>query len=195
MMPARRLAAVGLTALCLTALPPAAHARPVAYVLQPDRSTVAFETDFGREHITGSFPLLRAALTLDFDQAANSSIDVVLDVTRARASFPFAAQAMKGEGVLDAGHHPQMHFASSRVSASGDGAEVQGQLTIRGLTRPVTLHAAILREVGRPPGDRSHLSVRLTGLLHRSDFGATGWADLVGDDVRIRIDARIVASD
>ena len=183
----RALACLGLIALPLTA-----QARPVAYLLQTAASSVAFETDFGKEHITGTFPLARAALTLDFETVANSTIDVTLDVAHAKANFPFAAQALRGATVLDAGAHPEMHFVSTRVKARGDGADVSGNITIRGVTRPITLRAVIYQQKGSAKGDRSHLSVRLTGRVKRSDFGATGWADLVGDEVRILIDARIV---
>lgn len=170
-----------------------ALAAPQVYLLQTEASTVAFETDFGREKITGTFPLASADLTLDFDNAANSTIDVTLDVSGARASFPFAAQALRGPTVLDAKAHPKMHFASTRVVSKGEGATVSGNLTLRGVTRPVTLQARIFRQAGYADGDRSHLTVRLTGRVKRSAFGATGWADLVGDEVRILIDARIEA--
>lgn len=181
-----------LAALCLLAAP-AALAAPVSYDMQPDTSSVAFETDFGVDKINGSFPLASADLTLDFDNAANSTIDVTLDVTGAQASFPFAAQALRGPKVLDAKNHPKMHFASTKVEAKGDGATVSGNITIRGVTRPITLQAGIFLQKGSAAGDHSHLTVRLTGQLKRSEFGATGWSDLVGDEVRIMIDARIVA--
>lgn len=180
-----------LICLCLIALPHAGQARPVAYLLQPEASTVSFETDFGKDRITGTFPLASADLTLDFEDVSNCTIDVTLDVTRAKASFPFAAQALRGATVLDAANHPRMHFVSTRIKAQGDAAEVSGNITIRGVTRPVTLRAVIFRQAGHAAGDRSRLSVRLTGRVLRSQFGATGWADLVGDEVRIRIDARI----
>ncbi len=168
-----------------------AVAAPVDYAMEPGASTVAFETDFGRERITGSFPLASADLTLDFENTANSTIDVTLDVTGARASFPFAAQALQGATVLDAKTYPKMHFISTRVVAKGDGASVSGNITIRGVTRPVTLQARIFRQTGYAAGDRSHLTVRLTGQVKRSEFGASGFADLVGDEVRILINARI----
>lgn len=178
--------------VCLIALPVAAQARPVDYALQPS-STVAFETDFGKDSITGTFPLASADVTLDFDEVANSHIDVTLDVTRARANFPFAGEALRGPTVLDAASHPKMRFVSTGITSRGDGAEVAGRITIRGVTRPITLRATIFRQKGFAEGDRSHLSVRLTGRVNRSDFGATGFADLVGDEVRIQIDARIEA--
>jgi len=134
---------------------------------------------------------MSAGLTPDFDNASNSTIDVTLDVTGAQASFPFAAQALQKPTVLDSKAHPKMHFASTRVTAKGDSANVSGNITIRGVTRPIALQADIFRQARYAQGDRSHLSVRLTGQVLRSAFGANGWADLVGDEMRILIDARI----
>jgi polyisoprenoid-binding protein YceI len=170
-----------------------ALAVPVAYKLDPEASTVAFETDFGPDIITGTIPLQTADLRLDFDNVANCTISVALDVTGATASFPFAAQALRGPKVLDAASHPQMTFQSTSVARAGNAAEVTGNLTIRGATRPVTLLVEIFRPKGSAESDRSRLTVRLTGRVNRSDFGATGWSDMVGDEVRIVINARIDA--
>jgi polyisoprenoid-binding protein YceI len=171
----------------------AATAATVDYALDRDRSSVAFETSFGPDLITGTIPLNSADLSLDFDQVANCTINVDLDVSGAQASFPFAAQALKGPKVLDAKAYPRMTFASTSVKAEGDGAAVTGNLTIRGVTRPVILRAEIYRQKGSEAGDLTHLTVRLTGKVNRSAFGATGWSDMVSDEVRIIITARIDA--
>ncbi len=177
----------------LSALPLAAA--PVAYDLQPEASSVAFEADFGQQVITGDIPLRQADLVLDFERLANCRIDVVLNAARAGASFPFAAEALKGKTVLNTTEFPEMTFQSTAVKAAGDGATVRGNLTLRGVTRPVTLRAEIFRQKGTEEGDRSRLTVRLTGVVKRSDFGATGFADMVSDQVRIVITARIIRHD
>jgi len=167
------------------------QAAPVDYMLDPAASSVAFETDFGPDLITGAIPLLAADVVLDFDQLRNCTVAVALDVTGATASFPFAAQALKGPKVLDAASHPQLTFQSTSVAPSGEAAAVSGNLTIRGVTRPVIFLARISRPAGSSEGDFTHLTVRLTGAVNRSDFGATGWLDMVGDEVRIIITAQI----
>lgn len=178
--------------LCLALLlATPALAAPAKYALDEQASTVAFETDFGPDRITGKMPVTRADLTLDFDKVANSNVAVTLDVSNAQASFPFAAQAMKGPKVLDARSYPEITFASTSVRKAGEGATVEGNVTIRGVTRPMTLAAQIYRAQGSEAGDLSHLTVRLTGAVNRSDFGATGWNDMVGDQVRLDILARI----
>ncbi|MEY4981885.1 MAG: hypothetical protein RIR62_151 [Pseudomonadota bacterium] len=172
-----------------------ALAAPHPYRLQAEASSVGFETDFGPDLITGTMPVASADLVIDFDSLANCRIDVALDVAHAQASFPFAAQAMKGPKVLDADRHPEIAFRSTAVRPKGAGAEVTGEVTIRGVTRPMVLEAVIWRQKGTVEGDRSRLTVRLTGTVRRSDFGATGWADMVGDDVRLTIIARIAQAD
>ncbi|MEZ5779187.1 MAG: YceI family protein [Paracoccaceae bacterium] len=168
-----------------------AEAAPARYVLDPGRSSVRFETDFGEDKITGGMPVSAADLTLDFANVANCRVRVRLDVSRASASFPFAAQALKGPKVLDARSWPHIDFQSSTVRRNGDGALVDGDITIRGVTRPVTLDAAIYRQSGTVAGDLSRLTVQLAARVNRSDFGATGWADMVSDEVRIDILARV----
>jgi polyisoprenoid-binding protein YceI len=180
--------------LLLSALCGPAQAAPAAYVLEPERSTVGFATDFGQQVITGRMPVAQANLTLDFDDVGNTAIDVILDVSRATASFPFAAQTLKGNTVLDARSHPTIRFISTRVRRDGQSAEVQGNLTIRGVTQRVTLRATLYRPDGQADGDNSHLTVQMTGAVNRSDFGATGFADMVADEVRLDIVARIVAA-
>jgi polyisoprenoid-binding protein YceI len=179
-----------LIALLLLLATPAVAA-PANYVLEPEASTVGFETDFGQDQITGRMPVAQADLTLDFDTVANSSVMVVLDVANARASFPFAADAMKGKTVLDAKAYPTIRFESTSVKSAGDGAKIKGNLTIRGVTHGVTLNARIFRQEGRAKGDLSHLTIQMTGAVNRSAFGATGWSDMVGDEVRLDIIARI----
>ena len=181
-----------LASLAFAALPHLSQAAPANYTLQPEASTVGFETDFGPDKITGRMPVTAASLTLDFQHIAGSTVAVTLDVGHAEASFPFAAQAMRGPKVLDAQEFPTISFQSTAVAADGDGAVVKGNITIRGVTRPATLHAVIFRQQGSADGDLSHLTIHLTGAVARSDFGATGWADMVGDEVRLDILARIV---
>lgn len=178
-------------ALALLLAAPAVQASPAAYHLQPDLSSVGFETDFGPDKITGSFPVSRADLTLDFAHVAACKVAVTLDAKAAEASFPFAAQAMKGPKVLDTAEFPEIAFVSTKVEAQGQGATVAGNITIRGVTKPATFHAEIWRQQGTAEGDLSHLTIRLTGAVTRSDFGAVGWNDMVGDEVRLNILARI----
>jgi polyisoprenoid-binding protein YceI len=175
-----------------SALP--ALARPLDYVLEAEGSLVGFEVGFNEGTIRGTFPVAEADLTLDFDRAANSRALVVLDAAGAEANIPFATQAMKSDGVLATDRFPEISFESTGFRREGDAAVVTGMLTLRGQTRPVTLSARVFRPQGTDPGYRERLAVQLTGTVRRSEFGATGFADMVGDEVRLKILARLVLS-
>lgn len=168
------------------------EAAPARYSLDAAASKVGFETMFGPDAITGSMPVASADVTIDFEKLAASRVAVTLDVSGAEASFPFATQAMKGPKVLDAGSYPQITFVSTAVRARNPSeAQIDGDITIRGVTRPITFDASIWRQQGSEPGDLSRLTIRLVGSINRSDFGATGWNDMVADEVKLDIRARI----
>ena len=170
----------------------AAWAAPREYRLDPSGSSVAFTWQFGPDTFRGRMGIARADLTIDFDNVANSRVSVAVDASQADAGFPFATDAMRGPRVLDTGTHPMITFQSRSVSRTGPGtARILGDFTVRGVTRPGELTAQIFRAAGSDPGDLTNLTIRLTGSLNRSDFGATGWSDLVGDPVGLDITAMI----
>ncbi len=178
-------------ALMLLAAAPAATAAPERYILDAAASIVAFEVDYGSTPLEGRMPVAGADIVLDFDRPADSSIRVALDVARARMPFPFAAEALRSRAVLDAASHPTITFESTALRAAGTTAEVDGILTARGVARPVRLAVEFYRQAGTAPGDRAALSIHIRTRLSRADFGATGFAAEVGDEVRILIVARI----
>lgn len=93
--------------------------------------------------------------------------------------------------MLDAARFPQIHFVSTGVRKTDGGAVIDGNITVRGVTRPMTFIAEIYRQRGTETNDLTHLVILLTGALNRSDFGANGWSGLAGDQVRLRIMANI----
>jgi polyisoprenoid-binding protein YceI len=177
--------------LILSGLAPSAAA-PARYLLDQAASNVAFEVDFGNDRIRGRMPVASADIALDFDRPGASHISVALDVTNARTNLPFATGAMKSDTVLDASHHPQITFVSTGLRTKGaNAAEVDGILTVRGVARPVTLDAQIFKRADSTANDRSALSISLSTHISRAAYGATGYPDMVGDDVRITIQASI----
>ncbi|MCU9847756.1 YceI family protein [Defluviimonas sp. WL0024] len=182
----RRIALI----LALGLAAPAA-AEPLRYRLDGANSRVGFEADFGANLIRGQMPVAAADLLLDFDDAAASRVRVTLAPDRARSNLPFATEALKSDAVLATRSHPEISFASTAVRPTATGANVTGLITIRGVTREVTLAAQLYRPKGSRPGERDTLAVLLTGRLSRAAFGAAGFSNLVGDEVRLRILARI----
>ena len=167
----------------------AAYAEPVRYQLEPDKSSVGFTYRFDGTPIKGTMPVASAAMVIDFNALRASKIQIALNANKARAGFIFATEAMRGASVLNAAKHPHIRFVSTGVSQSGNGAVITGMITIRGVSRPMTLLANFYRQKGSDPNDLADLTILLTGSVSRGAFGAAGYPNLVGD----RIDLRIIA--
>lgn len=181
----------GLLLAALTIIPGSGNARALHYALDPDKSVVGFVVSMGQNPLKGWMPVSDASLTLDFDKAAASRVEVTLSPAGAEMGLPFATEAMKGPEVLDTRHFPEIHFESTKVTPEGDEARIDGRITIRGVTRPITLRARIFRPKDSAAGSRETLTIRLTGAISRKDFGAVGFADMVGDSVALDIKAHI----
>jgi len=136
-----------------------------SYVLEPRKSDVGFIYQLEGVENRGSMPIKSAEISLDFDALTRSRVDVTVDVSRTKTGFIFATEALKARSVLDAARHPTIRFVSKAVRLSGqgrlsDGAEIDGSLTVRGVTKPVTLKAALFRQRGSEAGDLSSISRR-----------------------------------
>lgn len=180
-------------ALLLIALAAPVLAEPVPYTLDVAASSVGFVVNMGDQAVNGTMPISAAGLWLDFDRVSNSTINVTLDPSGARTGLIFATEALKAENLLDTAAFPQIVFVSTAVSAGTDPtqAEVDGTVTIRGVSRPLRLHAQLYRQSGTIAGNIDKLSLLLTGTLNRTDFGAAGYPGMVSDQVTLNITAQI----
>lgn len=179
--------------ICATAAP--AWAAPARYALDPDGSEVRFTFRIGDVTGAGTMPVSAADIVLDFDTAARSSATVTLAADRVDTGVGLMTSALKGNDVLATDQHPTIRFVSTSFAADAGGAVVRGDVTVRGVTRPLTLQATIFRPEGSVPGDRSRLTVRLAGQIDRHDFGASGYRALVDDIVTLDIRARLIRAD
>lgn len=183
-----------LAALC-AGLATGARAAPRQYVLDPEGSEVRFVFRVGDLAAAGTMPVASADIALDFAVAARSRATVVLAADRADTGVGLMTAALKGADVLDTDRYPDIRFASTAFAARGTGAQVRGDVTVRDVTRPLTLHADIFRPPGSETGDRSRLTVRLSGQIDRHDFGASGYAGLVAPVVTLDIRAKLLRTD
>ena len=172
--------------------PVPAFASPTLYRLDTNASSVGFRFILNGAEQKGTMPVRSAKILIDPDNLGASQVDVSVNVRGARTPLIFATKALVGPSVLNAAQFPVIRFISQSVTLAPDGrlsggAKITGQLTIRGVTRNVTLDANLHRPQGSAPQDLSELQVRLSGLIKRSDFGATGYPDLVRDNVLLDI--------
>ncbi len=169
-----------------------------SYALIDDSSTISFIFTTGGNEQSGTVPVRSADITVDTANLSRSIADVTADIRNISSGIFLVTEAIKSAELLDAANHPIVRFRSTRVrlGARGrisEGAKLEGDLTLRGVTLPIALDATLSRPAGTPPDDLSVLYITLTGAISRSAFGASGYASLAEDTVKLDILAEIRA--
>jgi len=168
-----------------------AWATPKAYKFDYGASKIEFIYKFNGEAVKGKFPKFTGDLVLDFENIRNSVIDVSIDTKSAQGGFIFATSALRGPKVLNAAKFPAIIFKSQSAKMINGVAKILGKVTVRGVTRPLTLTARFFNLNGKDPDERDELAVRISGAINRHEFGASGYPKMVGDTLSVEIIAQI----
>ena len=174
-----------LILLCVFCFAGPVLAEPVPYELDLKKSEVVFSYALGSQDTKGVFPIASADTVVDLTNVRRSTLDVKVATKFVRAGDPFVTLAIRGPELLATGKHPYARFVSTSVIPSANGAKIVGDLTLKGVTRPVTLDAVFQRRADAPK-DNSELILMVSGSVSRSDFGVVGFPDLVGDEIVLR---------
>ncbi len=166
-------------------------AEAIEYDIVKDQSDVGFSYQFGANAVMGTFPKYTTDIVIDFDRPNNSHVNVTLNTATAKAGFVFATQALRSKRVLDTQTYPDIEFTSKSIRPQGNTVIIDGLVTVRGITKPLTLIAQLSRAADTLPTERENLRMHITGTLNRHDFGASGFPNDVGDMLGIIIDVQI----
>lgn len=180
-----------IMSLLFIAFASATMAAPQQYAVDPANTDVGFTYFFGEKPIHGTFPDYDIDVAIDFGDVSNSTVLVALKTQTATGGFIFGTQAMRSKKILSARAFPAITFKSTSVTGGGDTAQINGDITIRGVTNPLTLTAKLFRPNGTTANDLDDLTLKITGTVDRFAFGADGYADEVGAALEITIDAAI----
>jgi polyisoprenoid-binding protein YceI len=184
------------------ATPTAAHAQGSA---SPDPAAVqggAFKLDtphskitwsvnhFGFSTYVGQFGHVDATMTLDPKNLSASALDVTVDAASLATQNPELDAQVKSKNFLDVARFATATFHATKVTRTGERtADIAGDLTLRGVTRPVTVQATF-NQGGRNPVDPAYrLGFAGAARIKRSDFGMTYLLPGLGDEVTLAIEA------
>lgn len=163
------------------------------------------KVEFGVRHmmfstVKGSFPGVEGALRFDPSDLGASSVEVRIDAASIDTGNADRDRHLRSDDFLDVENHPELTFRSTKVSGTPEKLQVEGELTIRGTTRPVTLEGAFLGS-GKDPWGQERSGFHAETKIQRKEFGLT-WNQaleaggvLVGDEVRITLDVQAVRQD
>ncbi|MDD3352264.1 YceI family protein [Zoogloea sp.] len=185
-----------LIALALTAgLSTAAFAAPETYSLDNSHTFPRFEYNhFGYSLQQSGFDKTTGAITLD-RAAKTGSVDVTIDATSVNTGSSLFNQHIQGEDFFDTAKYKTITYKSTKVNFDGDKpSTIEGNLTIKGITKPVTLTVTHFHCMPHPMHKKDACGANATATIKRSEFNAGKYAPYVGDEVKLSIVVEAVKS-
>jgi polyisoprenoid-binding protein YceI len=188
-----KLALLASAVLVLAA--PFAMAQTSTWKTDPNHSEVDFTIKhMALSNVHGRFGTVDATLTWDDADPTKSTVNATIDVTGVDTGVPNRDKDLQSARFFDVANHPKATFASTSVEKSGSGYKVNGNLTIKGVSKPVTLDVDAPAGPANGMGHKMHLGFSATTTVNREDFGVgAGMATaMLGDDVKLTIDLDFV---
>ena len=184
----KQLAKISALLTFAAALSAPALAAPETYAIDGSHTFPRFSYDhMGLSTQLSKFS--RTSGTIVLDKAARTAqVDVTIDMKSVQTGFAPFNDHIQGPDFLDTARFPTATYKSTRVVFDGDKpTAIEGQLTIKGVTRPVTLKVTRFVSVEHPMLKKPALGADATAVIRRSEFNAGAYAPAVGDEVTLSI--------
>lgn len=180
-----------------------AAATVATYDIDTSHATAGFKVrHLMLAHVRGHLGPVTGTVAIDERDITRSRVDVSVDARGLDSREPKRDEHLRSADFLDVANHPTVTFRSTRVEApQGPGGDlrVTGDLTIRGVTRAVTLEVEAIGPVVKDPWGNSRRGVSARARINRKDWGLN-WnvaieagGVLVGEEVQIEIEAELIA--
>jgi polyisoprenoid-binding protein YceI len=185
-----------LLAAVLFAFAGAAFAAPVTYKIDPGHTNVLARWDhFGFSNPSVNFGQADGTLVYDADNVSASSVQVTLPLSGLSALADQFYEHLTSDKWFDAAKYPAATFKSTKVEAAGDNKlKVTGDLTVKGITKPVVLDVTLNKAGEHPMKKVPAIGFDATATLKRSDFGVGAYAPMVSDEVKLSITTEATAA-
>ena len=177
-----------VAALSFATVTAPALAAPETYKLDAGHTFPRFSySHFGFSTQLSRFNRTTGTVTLD-RAARTGAVDISIDTTSVDTGFAVFDEHIQAEDFLDTAKHPTATFRSSKVVFSGDTpTAVEGVLTLKGVSRPVTLKVTSFQAMPHPILKKDAIGANATVTVKRTDFNMGKYAPHVGDDVTIDV--------
>lgn len=172
------------------------------YKMDPTHASIVWKVDhIGLSFYTARFTRFDATIDLDAENPEESSVFVTIDPTSVHTAYPFPDKedfdaTIAGPKWLDSAQYPEITFAGSDIEITGENTgKITGEMTMHGVTKPVTLDVRLNAAKPHPFAGRDAMGFSATGSLKRSDFGITHLIGNVGDEVTFTIEAEFIKTE
>jgi polyisoprenoid-binding protein YceI len=160
------------------------------YTIEPDYTQAVFRWS----HLGFSNPAAQFSQgqgTLEFDPATptRASVKVSIPLSSLNTGVPALDEHLRSEDFFEVAKFPTATFRSTKVEpgAGKDRLKVTGELSLHGVTKPVTLEVTVLKVGSNPRTQLPTVGFEATTILKRSDFGLGAFVPQVSDEIRMQI--------
>ena len=169
----------------------ASNIAPGKYVLEENHAYLSFSySHLGLSHPQIQFTEFDAELDLNGRNMRESAVSITIDAASIDSTIPALDDELRGADFFDVENNPHITFeTTSYEETSENTGRLRGDLTVRGITKPVSLDVTINSAAMNAMNRREMIGVTATGQLKRSDFGLTAFAPAVGDDLSLTVQA------
>lgn len=167
------------------------------YRIDPSHTAIIFTVShMGFSNYAGRFNEVDATLTLDPADPAKSRLEVSIPTASIDVNHAKLSPELAGDRHLNAAAHPAITFTATGIERTSDTTgTVTGDLTLLGVSQPVTLDVTFNGLGVHPLNGKTVLGFSATGTLTRSDFGYTAMAQAIGDTVHFQIETEFQLAD
>jgi len=172
-----------LLALALVAATVAAQARS-SWKIDPSQTHVRFWIDaIGWPRTAGEFKSFEGRIDIDFDRPSGSRVDFRVAAKSVDVNSAILDDYLRSEVFLNVARFPNVGFVSTSVEKRDEHlARVTGDLTMLGVTRPISLDVEV---AGKLAGTNQRAGFKATGIINRLDFGMNWGYPLIGDAIHL----------
>jgi len=191
------IVSLALTLGASSVLAQAAAAGTTEWAIDPSHTRIGFSVPhMVVSEVDGQFKQWTGSAFLDEKNLANSQVSFTADAASVDTGDAKRDEHLKSPDFFDSAKFPKLTFVSKRITKAGKGYKLEGDLTIHGVAKPVTLTATVSDAVTSPWGKLVR-AVQITGQIKRQDFGLS-WNKtldkggvLVGDTVNLSLKLEI----
>lgn len=159
------------------------------FAVDPYHTQVGFTlSHMGFSNFSGRLSEATGTLTVAEGDHSASKLSVSVPAKTFSTSIEKLDGELTGADWFDAAKFPTITFTSTKVTVTGPGtATIAGDLTLHGVTKPITLTAKFIGAGANPLSKKYTVGFDATGTIKRSDFGVTKYVPLIGDDVELSL--------
>ncbi|MGH9677565.1 MAG: YceI family protein [Candidatus Acidiferrum sp.] len=176
---------LALLALALIAATVAAQARS-SWKIDPSQTHVRFWVDaIGWPRTAGEFKSFEGRIDIDFDRPSRSRVDFRVAAKSVDTDSATLNDYLRSENFLNVTNFPDMRFISTSVEKRDEHlARITGDLTMLGVTRPISLDVEVARKLA---GINQRVGFKATGVINRLDFGMNSGYPLISDAIHLTV--------